>query len=46
VEAYPHRVVHALRDEEAWMGPERLFVSLGWQVVHDLAPYPVYRKTS
>jgi GNAT superfamily N-acetyltransferase len=44
VEAYPHRVGHALHDEEAWMGPEGVFaVTNGWQVVHDVAPYPVYR---
>jgi GNAT superfamily N-acetyltransferase len=43
VEAYPHRVAHALHDEEAWMGPEGLFVTLGWRAVHDVAPYPVYR---
>ena len=43
VEAYPHRVAHALHDEEAWMGPERLFVAAGWQPVHDVPPYPVYR---
>jgi GNAT superfamily N-acetyltransferase len=47
VEAYPHRVGHALHDEEAWMGPEGVFASLvtnGWQPVHDVAPYPVYRR--
>jgi GNAT superfamily N-acetyltransferase len=47
VEAYPHRVPHEQHDEEAWMGPERLFVSLGWelwQAAHTAAPYPVYRK--
>jgi GNAT superfamily N-acetyltransferase len=43
VEAYPHRVGHALHDEEAWMGPEGVFVTLGWRAVHDVAPYPVYR---
>jgi GNAT superfamily N-acetyltransferase len=43
VEAYPHRVAHALHDEEAWMGPERVFAELGWKAVHDVAPYPVYR---
>jgi GNAT superfamily N-acetyltransferase len=43
VEAYPHRVAHVLHDEEAWMGPERVFASLGWRAVHDVAPYPVYR---
>lgn len=44
VEAYPHRAVHPLRDEEAWMGPEALFLGLGWKPVHDVAPYPVYRS--
>jgi GNAT superfamily N-acetyltransferase len=44
VEAYPHRVGHALHDEEAWMGPEAVFVTNGWQLAHDVAPYPVYRK--
>jgi GNAT superfamily N-acetyltransferase len=44
VEAYPHRVAHALHDEEAWMGPESIFVALGWHAVHDVAPYPVHRK--
>jgi GNAT superfamily N-acetyltransferase len=43
VEAYPHRVGHALHDEEAWMGPESVFVTAGWQIVHDVAPYPVVR---
>ena len=43
VEAYPHRVAHELHDEEAWMGPESVFVALGWRPVHDVAPYPVYR---
>lgn len=43
VEAYPHRVAHALHDEEAWMGPESVFVTAGWQPVHDATPYPVYR---
>jgi GNAT superfamily N-acetyltransferase len=43
VEAYPHRVAHALHDEEAWMGPESVFAALGWKPVHDVAPYPVYR---
>jgi GNAT superfamily N-acetyltransferase len=49
VEAYPHRVAHALHDEEAWMGPEGVFARLvtnGWRVVHDVAPYPVYRRAT
>jgi GNAT superfamily N-acetyltransferase len=54
VEAYPHHVAHALHDEEAWMGPESVFVGLGWQEwlepqsgrerERDAAPYPIYRK--
>jgi GNAT superfamily N-acetyltransferase len=44
VEAYPHRVGHALHDEEAWMGPEGVLVALGWRAVHDVGPYPVYRR--
>jgi GNAT superfamily N-acetyltransferase len=44
IEAYPHRPGYALRDEEAWMGPERIFVEKGYAVVHDDGPYPVYRK--
>jgi GNAT superfamily N-acetyltransferase len=44
IEAYPRRSHDALHDEEAWQGPERIFVALGWEVVHDVAPYPVYRN--
>jgi GNAT superfamily N-acetyltransferase len=45
IEAYPHRVTYALHDEEAWMGPESIFVEQRWRAVHDVAPYPVYRKS-
>jgi GNAT superfamily N-acetyltransferase len=44
IEAYPHRVSYALHDEEAWMGPESVFVERRWIAVHDVAPYPVYRR--
>jgi GNAT superfamily N-acetyltransferase len=44
VEAYPQRAAHALHDEEAWMGPEAVYVARRWEAVHDVAPYPVYRK--
>jgi GNAT superfamily N-acetyltransferase len=44
LEAYPHRAAYALRDEEAWMGPEALFAACGFVSVHDVAPYPVLRK--
>jgi GNAT superfamily N-acetyltransferase len=44
IEAYPHRAAYALRDEEAWMGPEGLLVSCGYAASHDEGPYPVYRR--
>lgn len=44
IEAYPRRASEPLHDEEAWQGPERLFQELGFEAVHDVAPYPVYRK--
>ena len=43
LEAYPRRASHPLYDEEAFLGPEALYVDLGWKAVHDVAPYPVYR---
>lgn len=45
VEAYPRRSSEPLHAEEAWQGPESVFVSEGFEVVHDVAPYPVYRLT-
>ncbi|MDB4942805.1 MAG: Acetyltransferase [Labilithrix sp.] len=44
IEAYPRRSSAPLYDEEAWQGPEGLFASLGYAPVHDVAPYPMYRK--
>lgn len=44
IEGHPRRSSEPLHDEEAWQGPERLFVELGYEPVHDVAPYPVYRK--
>jgi len=41
---YPRRSTEPLHDEEAWQGPERLFVELGFTPIHDVPPYPVYRK--
>lgn len=41
---YPRRSSEPLHDEEAWQGPERLFVELGYSPIHDVPPYPVYRK--
>ncbi len=44
IEAYPHRAGYALRDEEAWMGPEAMLVKCGYVATHEDGPYPVYRK--
>ena len=44
IEAYPHRAGYALRDEEAWMGPEAMLVGCGYELAHDDGPYPVYRR--
>jgi GNAT superfamily N-acetyltransferase len=44
IEGYPRRSSEPLHAEEAWQGPERLFVELGFEVLHDVGPYPVYRK--
>lgn len=43
IEGYPRRASSALHDEQAWLGPEAIFVRAGFDLVHD-APYPVYRK--
>lgn len=45
VEAYPRRSTEPLHDEEAWQGYESVFREAGFVVHHDVAPYPVYRKT-
>ena len=44
IEAYPRRASSPLHDEEALLGHEQLYVDLGFRVVHDVAPYPVYRN--
>jgi GNAT superfamily N-acetyltransferase len=48
IEGYPHRVPHALHDEEAMMGPLGLFLSCGYEQAlpegEEAAPYPVVRK--
>ncbi len=33
----------ALRPDEVWLGPERLYVSAGFRAVTDFRPYPVLR---
>ena len=44
VEAYPRRAVDRLRDDEAWMGPEALFLATGFRIVHEDGPDLVVRK--
>ncbi|MBX3263550.1 MAG: GNAT family N-acetyltransferase [Labilithrix sp.] len=44
LEAYPRRSSEPLHAEEAWQGPERVFVDAGFEPVVDVPPYPVYRK--
>ena len=44
LEAYPRRSEAPLYDEEAWQGPESLFVKLGFEVAQETAQYPMYRK--
>lgn len=44
LEGHPRRSTEPLHDEEVWQGPEQLFVELGYAAIHDIAPYPVYRK--
>lgn len=44
VEAYPRRSEEPLHPEEAWLGPERVFVEAGFEAIVDVSPYPVYRK--
>jgi ribosomal protein S18 acetylase RimI-like enzyme len=44
IEAYPRHSDAPLHDEEAWMGPEKLFLEAGYAVVAGANPYPIYRK--
>jgi GNAT superfamily N-acetyltransferase len=43
IEAFPRRA-EGVRDEELWTGPYGLFSEQGFEVVHDLAQYPVVRR--
>jgi GNAT superfamily N-acetyltransferase len=43
VEAFPRRA-EGLRDEEVWTGPHAVFLRSGFEMVHDLAQYPVLRR--
>ncbi len=42
IEAFPRRA-EGVSDAELWLGPYPLFVSEGFEVVHDFGPYPVLR---
>jgi GNAT superfamily N-acetyltransferase len=42
IEAYPH-AAEGLGEHEVWMGPNALFVSLGFERVTGEHPYPVLR---
>lgn len=44
IEGYPRHSDAPLYDEEAWQGPERVFMENGFEAVHAVPPYPVYRK--
>jgi GNAT superfamily N-acetyltransferase len=44
IEAYPRHSEAPLHDEEAWMGPERVFLDCGYVMAGGAPPYPVYRK--
>ncbi len=44
IEAHPRRSDVPLHDEEAFRGPEELFLARDYAAVHDVSPYPVYRK--
>ncbi len=47
IEAFPRRCDEKMHPEEAWMGPEAIFVEAGFQPLTlptQTTPYPVYRK--
>lgn len=44
VEAYPRVSEQPLHDGEAWMGPHRLFMDLGFEVARESPQYPVLRR--
>lgn len=43
LEAFPRGAVD-VSDGEQWMGPLAVYVELGFERIHDFAPYPVLRK--
>ena len=43
IEAYPHVIDRAMYDEEAWMGPAKIFTDAGFVPVAGETAYPVLR---
>jgi GNAT superfamily N-acetyltransferase len=43
IEAFPRRA-EGVRDEELWTGPLSLFLSEGFEIVHEQSQYPVLRR--
>jgi len=43
IEAFP-RGASDVSDGEQWMGPSSVYRELGFELVHDFPPYPVFRK--
>jgi GNAT superfamily N-acetyltransferase len=43
IEAYPRRTREPMHDEEAWMGPEPLYIACGFVPAFGEEPYPVLR---
>jgi GNAT superfamily N-acetyltransferase len=44
--AFPRRSPHPLSDEEAWQGPEHVFLDAGFTPDASDGPYPVLRRSS
>lgn len=44
LQAYPRRASYRIPDEQAFAGPESLFLSEGFTAVHDDGPYPVFER--
>ncbi len=45
IEAYPHAIDRTMYDEEAWLGPAKMFADAGFVAVAGETPYPVLRFT-
>lgn len=45
IHAFPRRSLERLYPEEIWQGPERLFIGEEFELLHDLPPYPVLKKS-